>query len=76
MDLKTLSFEDCMSRLETIVRLLERGDATLSDSLKLYEEGASLISRSSEMLEKAEQKVVKLRKRADGLPEEVPFEDE
>ncbi len=74
MENETMSFEESIRRLEEIVRSLEQGETTLSDSLKLYEEGAALLSRCSEMLDNAEQRVVKLRKGADGKPEELPFE--
>ena len=75
MEKEALSFEESIRRLEEIVRNLERGDTTLSDSLKLYEEGAGLLSRCSSMLDDAEQKVIQLRKRSDGITEELPFED-
>ena len=70
------SFEQKLSRLDEIVRHLEKGDLPLSDSLSLFEEGTGLLSDCSRMLEDAEQKVVKLRKGADRQPEELPFEDE
>ena len=57
-----MSFEDSVKRLDEIVKLLERGDAPLSESLKLFEEGTSLISNCDTLLNEAEQKVVKLRK--------------
>lgn len=68
------SFEQSLQRLEEIVRLLERGDAPLAESLGLFEEGAGLVKRCTEQLEQAEQRVVQLRKSADGSPEELPFE--
>lgn len=68
-----MSFEDSVKRLDKIVKLLERGDAPLSESLKLFEEGTSLISNCDTLLNEAEQKVVKLRKGQDGEPEELPF---
>ena len=71
-----LSFEESLSRLDEIVRHLEKGDLPLSDSLALFEEGTGLLASCSKMLESAEQKVVKLRKGADRQPEELPFEDE
>ena len=43
-----MSFEDSVKRLDEIVKLLERGDAPLSESLKLFEEGTSLISYATE----------------------------
>ena len=67
-----MSFEDSVKRLDEIVKLLERGDAPLSESLKLFEEGTSLISNCDTLLNEAEQKVVKLRKGQDGEPEELP----
>ena len=68
-----MSFEDSVKRLDEIVKTLERGDAPLSESLKLFEEGTSLISNCDTLLNEAEQKVVKLRKGQDGEPEELLF---
>lgn len=70
-----MSFEQSITRLDEIVRLLEKGDAPLSDSLKLFEEGTSLISNCDAMLNEAEQMVIKLKKGPDGEPIELPFED-
>ena len=56
-----LSFEQSLSRLDEIVRHLEKGDLPLNDSLALYEEGTALIRSCSKMLDDAEQKVVKLK---------------
>ena len=72
---KKLSFEQSINRLDEIVKLLERGDAPLSDSLKLFEEGTSLIANCDALLNEAEQTVVKLKKGPDGEPVELPFED-
>ena len=72
---QSLSFEDSLTRLDEIVRHLEKGDMPLNDSLKLYEEGTGLIAACSKMLDEAEQKVVKLRKGPDRAPIESDFED-
>ena len=69
------TFEQQIARLEEIVSLLERGDAQLAESLKLFEEGTKLISSCSKQLDQAEQKVVRLMKGPDGAPVELPFED-
>ena len=71
----TPTFEQQLTRLGEIVRQLERGDAALADSLKLFEEGAALITACTKELDEAEQKVVKLRAGADGEPAEEPFEE-
>ena len=71
-----LSFEDSLSRLDEIVRHLEKGDLPLGESLALYEEGTALIAACSKMLDEAEQKVVKLKKGPDRSPVELAFQDE
>jgi exodeoxyribonuclease VII small subunit len=71
-----LSFEQSISRLEEIVSALEKGDAQLADSLKLFEEGTKLVAACETMLDEAEQKVAKLTKGADGAPVESAFTGE
>ncbi|MBR6353195.1 MAG: exodeoxyribonuclease VII small subunit [Oscillospiraceae bacterium] len=71
-----LSFEQSLSRLDEIVKHLEKGDLPLNDSLALYEEGTALIRSCSKMLDDAEQKVVKLKKGPDRTPIELDFEEE
>lgn len=73
---KNLSFEQSVARLQEIVSALEKGDAPLADSLKLFEEGTKLVSSCTAMLDQAEQKVVKLVKSADGTPREESFDCE
>ena len=72
---KQPDFEEAMARLGEIVTKLEHGDAPLSESLTLFEEGTALITRCSKLLDEAEQKVIALRKGADGSPEELPFDE-
>ncbi len=54
------TFETAMTRLEEIVTLLESGNCTLDESLKLFEEGAKLTAFCNESLKTAEQKIVQL----------------
>ena len=69
-------FEEALGRLEAIVAALEKGDASLDGSMRLFEEGTGLLRRCSSLLDRAEQQVVRLRKGPDGAPEELPFEEE
>ena len=71
-----LSFEESLSRLDEIVRHLEKGDLPLSESLTIFEEGTALIAACSKMLDEAEQKVVKLKKGPDRSPVELDFEEQ
>ncbi len=58
-------FEDALSRLEEIARLLERGDQPLDESLKIYEEGKELIKFCNKKLNTMEKKIQKLSKSED-----------
>ena len=67
MTKKTITFEAAMERLEEITRLLESGAEGLDDSLKLYEEGVSLIRLCTQKLETAEQSVKVLQMSEEGI---------
>ena len=54
------SFEDALHRLEAIVEDLERGELTLDQSLKAYEEGMKLSKRLNKTLDEAEQTIQRL----------------
>lgn len=71
---KKISFEEAMEKLDAIVKALEKGDAPLEKSLDMFTEGTELIKYCTQVLDKAEQKVVKLRKGADGEPIEEDFD--
>ena len=59
-DIEAMSFEDCYSRLEQVIKQLEEGDLTLEESVALYEQGMSLARRCGKHLERAEVKVTQL----------------
>ncbi len=58
MDAKTFSFEEAMKRLEEIVRLLENGQVSLDELIKLYEEGVALVNAANTLLTSAKQKLM------------------
>lgn len=70
------SFETALSRLEKIVGSLEKGDLSLEESLKLYEEGIARARFCQERLEEAEAKIEVLsqdaRKVLDRSPKAEP----
>ena len=61
-----LSFEDALSRLETIVSRLESGQAPLEESISLYEQGAKLKQHCEARLKAAQLRVDKIVVGADG----------
>ena len=67
------SFEENMIRLEQIVRTLEKGDAPLEDSLKLFQEGTALVASCGKLLDEAELTVKKIVPDGDGTPREENF---
>lgn len=69
------SFEDKMLRLEQIVKAMERGEVPLEESLKLFQEGTTLVQECSKMLDDAQQQVTKIVTQPDGTPTEEVFED-
>jgi exodeoxyribonuclease VII small subunit len=67
------SFEESLKKLETIVDQLEKGDLSLDDSLKLFEEGVGLSAACKQELDTAEGKVQILIKQRDGSMKAEPF---
>ena len=74
MPKKKLNFEESLARLEEILDALQNGDAKLDDTLKLYEEGVSLVRACNQYLQTAEQTVKALQITPDGTAELVDFE--
>ncbi len=69
-----MKFEESLKRLEEIVGLLDKGEAPLDDSIKLFEEGMKLAGACSKKLEEMQKKIEKLKKTADGEIKTEPFQ--
>jgi exodeoxyribonuclease VII small subunit len=67
-------FESGMSRLEEIVKSLDGGQLSLSESLLLFEEGVKLARECSGQLSKAQEKLDILVVKSDGTLRGEPFE--
>lgn len=76
MNEKNMTFEQSMQRLEQIVRTMERGDAQLSESLKLFKEGTELVRSCEKLLSDAELQIKKVMTAPDGTPVLEDFADE
>jgi len=64
-------FEECLQRLEVIVKEMEKGDLPLEQSLKLFEEGVALSGSCRKELEEAEGRVEILLKQDGKLQAET-----
>ncbi len=58
--MEPMQYETAVKRLEEIVALLEKGGQTLDESVRLFEEGASLAAFCNKALKEAELKITKL----------------
>lgn len=76
MNQNNKSFEQSMQRLEQIVRVMERGEVSLEDSLKLFAEGTDLVRSCGKLLDEAELQVKVISASEDGTPVEGGFTDE
>lgn len=76
MNQQNSTFEESMSRLEQIVRAMERGDVALEESLKLFQEGTELVRSCQKLLDEAQLQVKMIMTAPDGSPVEEVFKDE
>lgn len=76
MNKQNQTFEESMTRLEQIVRAMERGDVPLEESLKLFQEGTQLVQSCSKLLDDAQLQIKKVMTAADGSPVMEDFADE
>jgi len=70
---ENISFENALLRLEEILKVLEKGSAPLDESLKMFEEGVTLVRLCNNKLDNAEQKIKILVKNEDGNYDEQDF---
>lgn len=73
---QSLSFEEAMQKLYQIVNKMERGDATLEQSLELFKEGTVLVQICSKKLDEAKLLVQKVTADGSGNPVMEDFSDE
>lgn len=69
----SIQFENAVTRLDEIVRMMEKGDLPLEQSLQLFEEGTTLVKNCNQLLNQAELKIAQLMKGEDGAPVEMEF---
>ena len=74
-EIKELSFEDALAKLENIVRELESGRIKLDDAVTAYEQAVALKKYCSEKLAAATLKVEKLELSKDGEMTAVPLDN-
>ncbi len=64
-----MPYEQAVSELESVVSLLEGGDLTLEDSIKMFERGVSLVRLCNKRLDDIEKRITLLVEGKDGAVE-------
>lgn len=70
------TFEEQLTALEGVVEQLERGDLTLEDSVRLFEEGVRLSKACKQELDAAEGRIELLVESASGKMQPTPMDVE
>jgi exodeoxyribonuclease VII small subunit len=70
-----IKFEEALKKLEKIVEDLEKGDLSLDEALKKYEEGLQLARQCAQRLENAKKKIDILAKNKKGEFELRPWDE-
>ncbi len=68
------SFEKDFKKLEEIASLLESGEISLEESIKLFEEGVNLSKKLLKTLNEAELKIFQLKKDLEGIIKKTKLE--
>lgn len=71
--LETMSFEQALQELETIVRRLEEGKTNLDEAISAYERGAALRAHCEKKLKDARLRVEQIVVKSDGTVETKPI---
>ena len=73
---KNPTFEENMTRLDEIVKTMERGEVPLEESIRLFQEGTQLVRSCGKLLDEAELQVKKITAAPVGEPQEEDFNAE
>lgn len=73
---ESMSFEEALGELQTIVRSLETGEAPLEDSISAYERGTLLKTHCEAKLGAARAKIEKIVVQKDGSVKTQPLDPE
>ncbi len=68
--MKNLKYEDAIKKLEEIVLKLEKGDLSLEDTIKLYDEATKLSGYCTAMLDNAKLKIEELSEKKETADDE------
>lgn len=62
-----MTFEENSKRLEEIVKKLEKGNISLEDGTKLFEEGVIIAKECYELINKNKGKIIEVKKQLDDI---------
>lgn len=68
-DKKNITYEQAAAELESVVELLESGELTLEDSIRMFEKGIELVRFCNKKLDEIEKRITILIEGKDGMTE-------
>jgi exodeoxyribonuclease VII small subunit len=69
-DIQSLTFEQALAEVESIIERIEAGEIGLEDALAQYERGVALVNHCRGKLDRAQQKVEDLTRRLEQTDDE------
>ncbi len=66
---KDITYEQAAAELESVVELLENGELTLEDSIRMFERGIELVRFCNKKLDEIEKRITILIEGKDGMTE-------
>lgn len=69
-DVQSMSFEESMRELESLVQKLEAGGTDLDESIGIYERAVALRNRCKEILDQSERRIKKIMESSGEIKEE------
>ena len=72
-DVPTMTYEQALGELDTLIERLERGDVPLADAIRCYERGSALARHCAGLLDQTEAAVTQLVVAPGGRAEERPM---
>ena len=70
----SMSFEEALEELQSLVRALEKGESKLDEAIQQYERGAQLKQHCEAKLREAAERVEKIAVGPDGAVSATPFQ--
>lgn len=73
-DVNEMTYEEAICELEAILKMMDKGEIPLDDSMKNFEKGMKLIAHCEQILSSYERKITKIVESRNGELNEIEIE--